>query len=238
MKKLYLIVSLFLIMPLAAQERMVDKPALSRAEWIASYAARGLGVKLGAGAGMAVAPYAIGVPKLMLDADKPFHERMDFASLNQTVALSRAGGAIVGTVSGFKLSRPAFIYAMARRHAVSYKVEQISQFYNINLGQYGLLLIAAEKKNPSGIKAAIANIFPQRFGPDWKEQLVRWFDIYAKSWTLLNWKLFGKTQDEKDFIRMVELGAAMANIYFDSKPNKKTMLSNAIKFYKELDFLE
>ncbi len=45
------------------------------------------------------------------------------------------------------------------------------------------------------------------------------------------------TDDERSFVRMVELGAAMANLYYGTKPNRKNAVDSAMKLYKELGIL-
>jgi len=223
----------------------VDKPALSGAERAGSAAARAIGTaggavfgarrgyKWGAGRVAASRPVAasrrgpaVGSPTLAAQAA--------FAGL-RTGALGVGAGAVVG----YQGVKPLTIFALAKIHGVSYRTEVISQYYDINVGQYYSILVAAKKQDSEKLLKAINVIYTKRFGEDWQEQLKKSFKKYRRrARSFVKESSFEHGGDVKDFVRMVELGAAMANLYFETNPNKAHTVTSAIEMYQELGLLK
>lgn len=182
--------------------------------------------------GMVMAPAAAGLA-LVDPRNKDTREK----DAQRGKVIGAGAGAVAGAAWGLNL-RPGDRY-LARRHGVSLSVELVSQFYNLNLSQYGMLLKAARKNlDQQTFRTKVGIIFNARFGQDWANKLVFAFDTYGE-----NFQQLYKTSrsllsvDEQDFIRMVEIGAAMANLYFKTRPNVARMLSNAIDMYSFLGLL-
>ncbi len=149
-------------------------------------------------------------------------------------------GLVVGEVVGYKISDMLAVYKLSRNHGVSYRVEKISQYYNINVGQYRTILTAAEQRKADGLIKAIDELYPKRFGSDWRNRMQTLFAKYeAQAPALVKRGSFDKklNDDERDFVRMIELGAAMANLYYKTQPSRKNVVDSAMKLYKELGYL-
>lgn len=227
----------------AAQEQpqaFEDKPALTRAERAALAGARVTGA-----AGAGVAGGLIGVKggreilrRSMTEEEKssPLYEE----ELERSAAVAHGlAGVGVGGYAGYKGAGSAVIYALAKLHGVSYRVELVSQYYNINVSQYRQILTMASLQNPDALIEAIDEVYPTRFGSDWNKRLEQLFKRYGnRAETLVKHGTFTRKKNVRDFVRMIELGAAMANLYYGTKPNPKNTVDSATKFYKELGLLK
>jgi hypothetical protein len=216
-----------------------DKPALTRAEFGLKIVARQVGVSVGSAVGALAGKYTGGTAGVIA-ADKTPYLKEKVKRIHSGVIVGAAVGGAIGIYPGYKAGGFVALHALAKYHGVSYTEEMVSQFYNINLSQYGRLLDAAHSKaNFDYLNELINNIYTQRFGADWKERLVILYANYGDKKSLLSKSYFAKSksQDEKDFVRMMELGAAMANLYFKSKPQVKTIIANATKMYQKLGLL-
>ncbi len=156
------------------------------------------------------------VPKLenrILEIREYFHNRPYLADAIIWAPAVTAAGA-----GGYKLAGAASDYALSRKHGISYRLEKVSQHYNINAAQYAPILSAAERKDIPALQSAIAFIFPQRFGPNWQLRMLSLFNEFQpKSSALLKKRTSNLSQDESDFIRMCELGAAMSTLLENTK---------------------
>lgn len=159
---------------------------------------------------------------------------------NTEAALS---GAIVGTgalggYAGNKAGEYLGIKALAKYHSVSAKVEATSIYYNINISQYRPILLAAEAKDAKLLLEAINELFPNRFGVQWKANFSTLFNKYKRSINIiLATPVKELSNDKKEFIRYLELGAAMACLFYNTNPKKDDMFSLARKMYEELGIL-
>ncbi len=155
------------------------------------------------------------------------------------------GGVLLGSVGayyGHKVVRHESVHAFAMYHGVGYFIERTSQYYNINIGQYGPLFLnaIAGPDNAVALKQAIDVLYVQRFGAEWQIRMVTLFETYSeRAESLLKYPAFSAQNDDiKDFIRMIQLGAAMANLYYRTNPDPRNTISSATTLYKELDLLQ
>jgi len=208
-----------------------DKPALTGIEKAALRGAQSMGI-LGGGIVGAFAGQQAAAKWLSRD-DEP-------------IAIGTIAGISTGGYTGFTAAQSAAIYFLAKLHGVSYRMELISQYYNINLSQYGRLLTAASQKKTDELIKAIDEAYSLRFGTDWKKRLNQLLkqhggqaSFYVEYPGLSRMGMSAKEKsDVRDFVRMLELGAAMANLYYGTKPNPKNTVDSAIKLYKELELLK
>lgn len=239
-----------------------DKPALTRMEKTALIAGRAVGSVAGAGVGSNVGArtgFAIGTHYGKKMGRKVGHEEGSKGGgvvggiLGAEVGEAHgfvyggAGGLIAGGITGiapgafigYKTVKPAITYALAKYHGVSYRTELVSQYYNVNIAQYRPILTASEKGDSEMLIEAIKHIFPQRFGDEWEKRLLRLFKKYGnRSSRLIEKSSFSEEAGLKDYLRFVELGAAMSNLYFETNPNLKQRFSLAKKLYQALGFLK
>ncbi len=146
-------------------------------------------------------------------------------------------GVLPGILAGYYGAESAAMYALAKLHGVSYRMELISQYYNVNLSQYGQLLKVASLHNPDALIQAIDELFTLRFEADWKKRLEQLFNENSFGWG----GIVTKSKNFRDFSRMRDLGAAMAHLYYGTKPNlifKNYPVELATKLYKELGLLK
>lgn len=231
-----------------------DQPALTRAERAALLGAKAVGVvpgalvgrKVGGVAGALAGGVGGGAAGAGLGG---IAEGAEGAAAGGLIGVGLGGGtgAIAGSlvgiglggVAGYRGAGSAAIYALAKLHGVSYRVEAISQYYNINIPQYWQILAVASLQNPDELIQAIDDVFPLRFGSDWNKRLEQLFKKYGKrAESLLKHSTLTRKKDERDFIRMIELGAAMANLYYGTKPNPKNTFASAKQLYEELGLLK
>lgn len=224
-----------------------DKPALSTMERAALYGSKGLGATVGGAAG--------GATVILKHQDfRDNLERMTgkytniplqggyVSSSNRNKLYERQAllgtGIAAGGYAGYKAGESAAIATLARLHGVSYRVESISQYYNINVPQYKKLLLAAQSKNVNNLLPAIETVYMQRFGSDWKSKLNVLIKKHSRNaQDLMKRGSFNLNGAQKEFARMVELGAAMANLFYSTNPNSKKAYDSAVKLYKELGLL-
>ncbi len=217
-----------------------DKPALSLAEWLALQGTKGMGGALGVGAGL------IGGLEIGDSAKKIIQDQggEDYRFLAENVGLATFFvlppiGVVGGGYAVYKGAEWAAIRVLAKLHGVSSRIEAVSQFYNINVPQYRALLHAAEQKDQEQLLSAINDLYSQRFGTDWQERLQKLFKKYRrKGKKLVEKGSFSLEGDERDFVRMVELGAAMENLYSDTKPHKEAAIGFAKELYEDLGLLK
>ena len=98
----------------------------------------------------------------------------------------------------------------------------------------------AESRKQGAMMQAIDKIYPKRFGADWRNRIDALFKKYgSQANQLISKNSFSPvlTDDERDFVRMVELGAGMANLDYGTKPSPKNTVDSAMKLYKELGLL-
>jgi len=222
----------------------VDKHALSRAEQLALFVARAIGTSGGVYLG-ATRGYKWGVERDRASRPPQTQKARDLHVNHGSIADSIAGfkmgalGVGMGAVVGYQGVRPLPIFALAKKHGVSYRIEVISQYYDINVGQYYSILVAAKKQDSEKLLKAINVIYTKRFGEDWQEQLKKSFKKYRRrARSFVKESSFEHGEAVKDFVRMVELGAAMANLYFGTNPNKAHTVNSAIEMYQELGLLK
>jgi len=210
-----------------------DKPALGRIERAALTTAKGVGTTAGAVTGT-VAGAGLGYGILHISPEKVSKDLMTTLAVMPTLC----GSTVAGIIGGYKGGKSLAILALAKLHGVSYRVEAISQHYNINVSQYKPILVAAAAQDPEGLLQAIDEVYTQRFGEQWKEKLPKLFKKYRKRARILaKESSFIRKDKLKDFLRMIELGAAMANLYFGTNPNKEYTVNSAIELYSELGLL-
>ncbi len=239
-----------------------DQPALTKTERAALKSAKVTGAVGGAwlgyrGVGAVSKKSGLFTPEKAAHFSKglkavnlmPFKERLDaILNLFYTTPEGRSfmssgvlgwAGIGAGGYAGHKGLGSAAIYALAKLHGVSYRIEAISQYYNINLSQYVQILTVASLGNPDALIQAIGEVFPLRFGSDWNKRLERLFQKYSKrAESLIKPTTVIRKKDERDFIRMIELGAAMANLYYGTNPDPKNTVDSATQLYKELGLLK
>ena len=216
-----------------------DKQSLSRAERAFLITLKGVGT-VGAWAGASKVGAEVGT-SLGKEIDRSARLSNDAKNVLVcvgTLAPFQAAGA-GGAYLGYKGGNSLAILALAKFHGVNYRVEAISQYYNINAGQYKSILTAAATQDPEALLQAINGLYEQRFGENWKERLEKLFKKYRKRARILaKESSFNKKGNLKDFLRMVELGAAMANLYFKTNPNPEYTINSAIELYQELGLLK
>ena len=235
-----LVLSTLLSWPLA-QAEFQDKPALTRAEFGLKIVAKRLGFGLGGSAGALAGKYSGGIAGVVASERIPVYKGEEkITRIHSGVVVGSMVGTPVGMYLGYKAGGFVALHGLAKYHGVSYKEELVSQFYDINLSQYGSLLDAAvSKANFDYLNELVNEIYTQRFGADWKSRLVDLYGKYKDNQALFSKSFFSKSksQDEKDFVRMMELGAAMANLYFKTNPQVKTIVKNATAMYQKLGLL-
>jgi len=146
----------------------------------------------------------------------------------------------VSVPAGYTLQKFLKKHAVARWYNVSHVIAKVCLYYNINANQYRTILTAAESRNADQLNQAINTLYPKRFGSEWRSRMKMLFSQYqADAERLIQQGSFDEklNDDERDFVRMVELGAAMANLYYGTSPNKKNAVDVAVKLYKELGIL-
>lgn len=144
-----------------------------------------------------------------------------------------------------KLGFLVSIDELAKLDKVSVPVEKVSQYYNINIPQYGYILSFAEQRgvkvrDPRLLDLVVNVVYEKRFGLGWRNRMKTLFDTYSeKASSLVRRGSFSEDigAEERHFVRMVELGAAMASLYYGTQPNRKNAVDSAIKLYKELGYL-
>ncbi len=203
-----------------------DKPALGRVERAALIATKGVGTAGGLAAGFTTG----------LDAAIETNKYIEDQYLVSIPIFY--GGLIGGAVGGYKGGKSLAVLALAKLHGVPYRVEALSQHYNINVSQYKPILEAAASQNPELLTQAINEVYTQRFGDDWQARMQKLFKKYRRlRRVLVKDSSFIRKGNLRDFVRMVELGAAMANLYFKTNPNKEYTMNSAIELYQELGLL-
>ncbi len=226
-----------------------DKPALTQLEWVALRAAQAAGVAVGGYggimAGMYVGEKAAHILRNPLVDPTPFSPKKAKMQAGRTlpgITIGWVGGLGAGAYLGYKGGKSIAIRVLAKLHSVSYRIEKISKYYNINVPQYEQILIAAESRDIIYLKQAIKEVYSQRFGENWKDLLEKLFKKYGrraegllKRYSSLT---YVKYDEKKDFLRMVELGAAMANLYYGTDPDPKKTVYLAKDLYKELGLLK
>ena len=221
-----------------------DKPALTSGERTALIASKAVGTAYGALKGAVIGASAgrsVGTHSALLSEELGLAKRYS-TDPNQRGRIGSgvgavAGGAVGGT-AGYSGSRAAAIFALAKRHGVNFPVEKVSIFYDINLGQYRGLLLAAEEGNMERLIQLIPKKFQQRFGQDWQSEMQTLFEKYADDAVRIMTDRRKRISDKKKkFIRMVELGAAMANLLYKTNPNRKQAYNAALQFYQDLGLL-
>ena len=239
--------------------RRIGKAVESKIPWEAEEKVEAAGGGIGASVLPSLAPLSyrkLGKEKYSLTGESAGYEPIELSKIGEEVGKEAArraqaalmytpaiGGALAGYYVGGKLgqkgAQSAVIQALALLHGVSYRVESISQYYNINVSQYRRILIAASLHNPDALIQATDELFPLRFGADWNKRIERLFKKYRKrAEILLKPTTVTRKKDIRDFVRMVELGAAMANLYYGTKPDPKNTVDSAIQLYKELGLLK
>ncbi|HLE76440.1 MAG TPA: hypothetical protein VI521_01565 [Candidatus Babeliales bacterium] len=216
-----------------------DKQSLSRAERAFLITLKGVGT-VGAWAGVSTVGAIVGrsLSNEIHSSDRLSDEAKNVLFFGGVLAPLEAAGA-GGAYFGYKGGKSLAILALAKFHGVTYRVEAISQYYNINAGQYKSILTAAATQDPEALLQAINGLYEQRFGENWKERLEKLFKKYRKRARILaKESSFNKKGNLKDFLRMVELGAAMANLYFKTNPNPEYTINSAIELYQELGLLK
>lgn len=240
------------------EQTFKDEPALTRTERGLSGLSKAIGTGVGGYGGGIAGGYSgatIGASSLF---PQPPHLKKGSMTISGTPpsqhprmdkvrgARETVGGALVGGVSGlgiggyagYKISDYLMLSALAKLHGVSNRVELISQYYNINLEQYGALLKAAEQYNVDKLLRVMNKTFSKRFGNNWKELLVALFKKYDKRGdALVKEGSFSKHGKARKFVRMVELGAALANALDVSDPDPKTTMQSALRLYQQLGLL-
>lgn len=212
-----------------------DKQSLSRAERAFLITLKGVGT-VGAWAGASKVSGIVG-DEIVRGARRLSRLAEDVLLLGVIASFQAAGAG--GAYFGYKGGNSLAILALAKFHGVNYRVEAISQYYNINAGQYKSILTAAATQDPEALLQAINGLYEQRFGENWKERLEKLFKKYRKRARILaKESSFNKKGNLKDFLRMVELGAAMANLYFKTNPNPEYTINSAIELYQELGLLK
>ncbi len=142
-----------------------------------------------------------------------------------------AAGA-VGAGAGYMTTGYLGSRLMAWRHGVTYRIEKVTRYFNINIEQYRPLLLAAYEKDRQALRAIMLKIYEERFGPNWQKELKEFLTHYIGYAKYLAQKRAKILKiNEKELIRMVELGAALESIYFDTKYSRKTMVDEALAIY-------
>ncbi len=230
-----------------------DKPALSWAEQALLWGAKGIGaagtglVGIPIGGGTSYITYKgwkkmRGVRPLPQVPDVTLHQGKNQGATEMGEIFRRgAPGAVIGaglgTYAGYRGGEWAAIRLLAQLHGVNPRIEMVSQYYNINVPQYRPLLVAAENQNKKHLLEAIHYIYSQRFGSNWAKRLQKLFKKYhgkAQEWKISS---FSQKGDIKDFLRLVELGAALNNLYSNTLPNWKNRVDLAIELYSDLGLL-
>ncbi len=181
-----------------------------------------------------------------LELEDKFTEEKIIQMLKQgaigAIKPARKAGMLGGALAGYHLGAHAATRALAWRHGVSYRVEKISQFYDINTNQYGALLSAADKRDKEAIMKEMDTVFAQRFGPHWRQKIADCFKFDNYLFYLLNKRQKKNaefTDQEKEDIRLIELGAALEDLYVgttSSKENKR-IIKSALAMYEFLDLV-
>ncbi len=204
-----------------------DRPALSSREREIKDAIQSGGALVGGALGFGALAY----PWYRSRRRLPAHIQYGLLASSSIPALS---GAVIGYHKGRNLST----YILAKRHKVDYHVEEVSQYYDINVNQYRPILIAAQNKDEAHLKDAVIQVFGERFGADWQRLL---YDGFTKYGNYLHY-LFRENPaklslQDANLRRMIEIGAALENIYFNKQPSFRNVIKEAAQLYGFLDFL-
>ncbi|TET34100.1 hypothetical protein E3J61_03195 [Candidatus Dependentiae bacterium] len=159
------------------------------------------------------------------------------------IKLGRKVGGLAGALAGYHLGSHAATRALAWRHGVSYRVEKVSHFYDLNVDQYGPLLFAAEKKDKAAIMKEMAAIFSKRFGSNWQQKIMDSFKFEDYLFYLLNKRIKKRselTDQEMEDIRIIEFGAALEDLYMNTAPSRKNeyIIKSALAMYVFLGFVK
>ncbi len=121
-------------------------------------------------------------------------------------------------------------------------MEKISQFYDININQYGAVLSAADERDKEAIKTEMDTVLAQQFGSHWRQKIADCFKFDNYLFYLLNKRQKKNaefTDQEKEDIRLIELGAALEDLYVCTTPSKenKRIIKSALALYEFLDLV-
>ncbi len=203
-----------------------DKPALTKAEQAALVGAKAVGAFGGSIGGL-----------FTTNVIPPKYRHAKIPGTEYTFSGVPALG--IGGYAGYRGAEAAAIYALAKLHGVSYRVEAVSQYYDINFSQYGQMLLEAEQEDADVLIQAISTSYTLRFGSDWHKRLVHLFKKYDKrAEQLMKLGRRVRNKEIRDFLRMMKLGAAMADLYYGTNPSRKNTVDSATLLYKDLGLLQ
>ena len=222
MKKALCFTLILLVYPLYVSSAFEERPALSRKAKAVLYIARAVGGLLGATAGIPLAYYGA----------RSYYQKEQIYIFSGAVACAMTGATIGATCANSMANM-----ICARRHKVNVRAERVSRYYAINIDQYWPLVQAAIKKDAKALNNAITECFNEHFGQSWQadlEDLLLNYPDFAAYLRAVKKKKMNKK--EADLIRIIELGAALENIYFGSKISRKLMIAQAQKMFPFIGF--
>lgn len=242
-----LVASSIMVIPLLQAAETVtktfqDKPALTRGESEKLRKTKFL-LYLGLlGVGTGVLGMSKPVSRLMYPRGRGPYEKgmLTMPEIMEWIFKSTIATAPIFVSGGYVFAKYLPAIGFSSWYSVSYSIAKVCLYYNINANQYRKILTAAELRKPEGLLNAINELYPKRFGAEWKAHMKKLFDTYrTQANQLISKNSFSPvlTDDERDFVRMVELGAGMANLYYGTKPSPKNTVDSAMKLYKELGLL-
>ncbi|TET34099.1 hypothetical protein E3J61_03190 [Candidatus Dependentiae bacterium] len=159
-----------------------------------------------------------------------------YRSLSETARAIGVGAA--GGYTGYASVGYLGDRLIAWRHGVVYRIEKVARYFNINIEQYKPILIAAYEKDFQVLHAAMLTIYEQRFGPNWQADLKEFLNRYlGYAQYLVKKRPRALKKNEKELMRMIEIGAALENIYFNKQPSLKNVIKEAARMYSFLGFL-
>ena len=225
---LFKTISVLLLCATLGLQAFEDLPALTRKKRIAQVVMRSVGAIVG----------TVGGPVWV--ACEARRRRM--YDENKLIIVG-AGISTVGAIAGYKAMDFFATQIFAYQHEVGRAIQKISLFYNINIEQYRSILQAATKvkidKNYAELCDALRVLYSQRFGADWQGKLEDFFTHYREYAIYLSGlKAVVLDKQERELLRMIEIGAALESLCFGTKASRKTMVQQAVKLYQLLGFYD
>lgn len=208
---------LFFLCAVFGIQAFQDAPSLTGRQRAARIALRGIGASVG----------LVGIPVIATSRD-PYHR-------DDTQAACGMALCVAGFTGGYTAMDMLAIKLFARQNGVSYSVQKIALFYDLNVEQYRAVLERAQVKNSTELRDALSVLLAKHCGANWQKELSEFLMHYRDFATyLVGLKRSSLNERELLMLRMIEIGAALENLYFGSKPSKKQMVAQAAKLYQQI----
>ncbi len=208
---------LFLLCAVFGIQAFQDASSLTGRQRAARIVLRGIGASVG----------LVGIP--VIDSSMKNYYRDD------TQAACGVALCAAGFTGGYTAMDALATQLFARQNGVSYSVQKIALFYDINVEQYRAVLERAQTKNSTALCDALSVLLAQHCGANWQKELSEFLTHYRDfAAYLIGLKRSSLNERELLMLRMIEIGAALENLYFGSKPSKKQMVAQAAKLYQQI----